>query len=242
MMMTELAGGFREKKNPAVRPGVQQAVSRLRIRIWRTAEAAGISPREQLGLFREMAEKSGLSCALKSGNVKMSFGPAIAEGYESRAEYADLYINGFVGNAAALAALGAVCPQGYSLMGVRRVPTQFPSVEEMLSAVSYTVEGGFFGTAEELAAQTAACGVITREKSDGRLAEFHPAELMLGVESGGPGAFRLLMTAGAGKNLRPELLLSRLAGRELVPGNDLRIVREEFYWRNSDGQLVPVWD
>lgn len=241
--MAILPGGFREKKNLPVRPGgAAQAVSRIRIRMARGAAAALVSPREQLNMLREMVEKAGLDYAVKSGNVKMAFGPAIAEGYESRCEYADLFLNGFVENAAALAKLRAVCPAGYEALGVRRVPAQFPSVEEMVSAVSYTVRGGFAGTLADFDSGVRACGVITREKGDGRVQEFSPAELVLKAAVPQPGTLELLLAAGAGRNLRPELLLGRMAGAELVPGRDMRVIREEFFWRTAAGVLVPVWD
>ncbi|MDD4004769.1 MAG: DUF2344 domain-containing protein [Elusimicrobiaceae bacterium] len=241
-MMAMQPGGFREKKNPAVRPGAAEAVSRVRIRLARGGQAARVSPREQLQLFREMVSVSGLDYAVKSGNVKMSFGPAIVEGYESRSEYADLFLKGFVDSAGAAASLCAVCPAGYEVLGVRRVPVQFPSVEEMLAAVSYTVRGGFDGTLDEFDGFVGGCGPILREKSDGRVLALNPAELVLKTSMPEPGVLGLLMAVGAGRNLRPELLLGRHSGRELAPGRDIKVIREEFFWKSSDGSLIPVWD
>ncbi|MFA6583586.1 MAG: DUF2344 domain-containing protein [Elusimicrobiaceae bacterium] len=238
--MANADGGFRDNKARAVRPGAPGAGSRLRLRFARGEAARLISQHGQIAAFRAIAENAGLNCAVKSGKVKMSFGPAIVEGYESLAEYADLFLTGYVDSGLAAEKIrSSAAAQNYELLGAKRVPLQFPSLEELICAVRYTVYGDFSSARESLADYVER-GIVRRERSEGRVDELVAREIVR-ASAAEEGKLELLMNIGPGRNLKPELLISGWLGKECLPVRELKVVREDFYWESRNG-LLSVWE
>ena len=125
------------------------AKTRMRLRFARLEGAGNMSHLDQIKALRGIAAASGLDCCpAKHGRnlvPKMSFGPALSAGYESRSEYADLYLAQACREEVARAKLAAVKPEAFSLLSVKRVPVYFPSIEASVSAVRYLIEAEFKG-------------------------------------------------------------------------------------------------
>ena len=186
------------------------AACRVRVRFSRDGVAAQLSQLEQIKAFRKMAQDSGLPLAGGGGRhniVKLSFGPAIAVGYQSLCEYADFYLSAPVTAAQALERLRAGASGGYAVLDVRKVPLNFPSVEALVNVAEYEIRGDFSNPPQALEQFLSRAEIIiekvkpsgTRESIDAR-----PLIRSMRLESG---AVSLLLRFGPKKNLKPERIL-----------------------------------
>lgn len=227
--MSEISSDVRERR-------------RLRLRIARHGAAAGLSQQEQLHAFREMALSSGLPCLITGkGMPRMSFGPAVSAGYESEAEYADIYLAAPVDRGQAAAKISAVALDGFSVLDVRKVPVHFPSLESLLNVACYELSGEFGTQAPQLLEKLLARETITvaRKKQDGTDACVDVRPLIISMALAAPQTLRLLLRFGPGRNVKPELLAGEWLGREVqvaVPGG-FRVLRKQFYWEGATGEL-----
>jgi len=238
------------------------AKTRMRLRFARLKAAGDMSHLEQIRALRDIAAASGLDCCpAKHGKnlvPKMSFGPALSAGYESRCEYADLYLAQACKEDVAMAKLAAVKSEAFSLLSVKRVPVFFPSIEASVSAARYLVEAEFEGALT----QAAVDAFLARESApyarpapaprppgaDGQSAapageagpgttiDVRPPVMSAELDAAA-GTLRLTLKTEPGKNVKPVEVLGVMAGREL---KIKKAVREELYWLDSKGRLEVI--
>ena len=218
---------------------------RMRLRFARLKGAAGMSHLEQIKALRDMAAASGLDCspARQGKNLvpKMAFGPALSAGYESRSEYADLYLAQTCKEEVVSAKLSAVKSEACSLLSVKRVPVYFPSIEASVSAVQYLIEADFQGVVSQAAVEAfLALGTApyTRKKADApdETVDVRPPVISAELDPAA-GSLRLVLRLEPGKNVKPIEVLNVIAGAELKIN---RVVREELYWLDSKGRLEVI--
>jgi len=210
-----------------------QAINRLRIRFSRTGAACAMSHLEQIKALREAARKSGLPCAGGGGTLKIAFGPAVSVGYESEAEYADVFLSAPVDVKYALEKLSAVCQEGFSPLEARRVPVGFPSLESLLNAADYEIEGDF-SSARPLSEFLALPEIIIVKKKPAGVEEKIDARpLIISMSLEGGRLVRLRLRFGPKRNLKPERIVCEWLGAE-VP---LKVKRKNLYWEDSCGRL-----
>lgn len=216
----------------------------MRFKFARLESARTLSHLEQIKALRGMAAASGLDCwPAKPGSQvpKMAFGPALPAGYESRCEYADLYLAQSCKPEVVRKKLEEVKPGAFSLLSVKRVPVYFPSIEASISAARYSVEvevkadisrealDAFFARESAPYEKTGTDGVS--ETIDAR-------PLVLSAEPGaGAGTLSLVLRAEPGKNLKPEAALRAIAGHDV---QIKEITKEELYWLDSKGRLEVI--
>ncbi|MBU2575212.1 MAG: TIGR03936 family radical SAM-associated protein [Elusimicrobia bacterium] len=120
---------------------------RIRLKFARLAAARNLSHLEQIKALRNLVIASGLRYSpVKCGRgraPRMAFGPAISVGYESRCEYADLYLAEFAGDEEVRQKIKAVSSECYELIAAKRVPIFFPSIEASVNAAEYIIKAGF---------------------------------------------------------------------------------------------------
>lgn len=200
---------------------------------------------DQIKALRHMAAASGLDC-MPAGHgrnlvPKMAFGPALPSGYESRCEYADLYLAQPCKEAVVRAKLEAVKPEAFALLSVKRVPVFFPSIEACVSAAGYLIEADFKGEFSQGAVDAffaRASAPYEKVKSSGAVETIDARPLVLGVElDADAGTLRLALKMEPGKNVKPEAALCVIAGRDL---KIKKVVREELYWLDSQGRLEVI--
>jgi len=221
------------------------AKTRMRLKFARLAGAANMSHLDQIKALRGMAAASGLDC-MPSGQTrnfvpKMAFGPALSQGYESRCEYADLYLAQQCKEDVCRVKLEAVKSEAFGLLTVKRVPIFFPSIEASVSAAGYIIEADFKGEFSQamLDAFLARTSVrYEKVKSTGDVETIDMRPLILGAElDEGAGILRLTLKMEPGKNIKPEAALNVMAGREI---KIKKVVREELYWLDSKGKLEVI--
>jgi len=196
---------------------------RLRVRFARMGEAAKFSHLEQIRQLRAIAAASGLPCASNGSGKKlmpkMAFGPAISVGYESEAEYADLYLTAALPEKDVFAKLSAVCGGGFSALGVKRIPLHFPSLESLLNAAEYEITGDFgedpSSSLEKFLSQPEI--PVIKQKHDGPQERIDAKPLIILMKQEDGGKVRLVIRFGPGRNLKPELILRAWLGVNAQP-------------------------
>lgn len=216
--------------------------SRIRLKFARLAPAKDMSHLEQIKALRGRAAACGLKFwPAKAGGApvpRMAFGPAVSVGHESLCEYADLYLEEFVRDAAALEKLQPLDDGRFRLLSARRIPVFFPSIEAAVNAAEYFMEAEFpAGFSQAAVNSFLALKTLPFEKVkpsgerktlDARApvlaASFDPASQALKV------TLRLL----PGRNVKPETVAELMVGARPA---FRRIVRKELYWFDSGGKL-----
>lgn len=214
--------------------------ARIRLKFARLAKARNLSHLEQIKALRDLAAASGLRCCPAPGRAqapKMAFGPAISLGYESRCEYADLYLAEFVRDEDAARRIRAVGSECYELVSAKRVPVFFPSIEAAVNAAEYALEAGFpagFSQKDIDAFLARPEALYEKVKPSGERETIDVRPLICAAEyDPAAAALRLVLKSGPGKNVKPEAVLGMI-----VPGAEIkRIVRRELYWQDSKGAL-----
>ena len=200
---------------------------------------------DQIRALRDIAAASGLDCMpAKHGRTqvpKMAFGPALSSGYESRCEYADLYLAQPCKEDVVKVKLAAVQSEALALLSVKRVPVFFPSIEACVSAAGYLIEADFkVGFSQDTVDAFFARGSVPYEKvkSSGAVEIIDVRPLVLSAElDAAAGTLRLALKMEPGKNVKPEAALNVIAGREIKIN---RVTREELYWLDSQGRLEVI--
>ena len=185
------------------------AKSRMRLRFARLEGAAAMSHLDQIKALRNMAAASGLDCMpAKHGRdlvPKMAFGPSLSLGYESRCEYADIYLAQPCKEDIVRMKLEAVKPKAFALLSVKRVPVFFPSIEACVSAAGYLIEADFkVGFSQDTVDAFFARGSVPYEKvkSSGAVEIIDVRPLVLSAElDAAAGTLRLALKMEPGKKL-----------------------------------------
>lgn len=219
-----------------------RAVCRLRARFSRDGLAAKLSQLEQIKALRRIAQDSGLPVAFSAGKhsaVKMSFGPAIAVGYLSEAEYADIYLSAPVQAQAGLESLAGASSGGYRALEARRVPVSFPSVEALVNVVEYSVMGDFFNPARSLESFLAQDAIVLEKvKPSGARETIDARPLIREMSLEQDGSLRLVLRFGPKKNLKPELIAQAWLERPVCAAPaGFSIIRKRLFWEDGAGNL-----
>ncbi|MBI4803497.1 MAG: DUF2344 domain-containing protein [Elusimicrobia bacterium] len=213
---------------------------RIRLKFARLAPARNLSHLEQIKALRNLVAASGLRyCPVKCGrgrSPRMAFGPAISVGYESRCEYADLYLAEFAGDEEAGQKIKAVSSGLYELIAAKRVPMFFPSIEASVNAAEYLIEAGFpagFSQKEVDGFLSRPQALYEKVKPSGARETIDVKPLVLCAQHD-PAArvLKLVLKFEPKKNVKPEIVLNMIARAEIN-----RIVRKELYWLDSRGRL-----
>jgi radical SAM-linked protein len=216
--------------------------SRIRLKFARLAPARDISHLEQLKALRGRAA----SCGLKfwpakvggSSVPKMAFGPAVSMGHESLCEYADLYLEEFVRDAAAADSLRPLDDERFRLLSARRIPVFFPSIEAAVNAAEYFMEAEFpAGFSQAAVDSFMALKDLPYEKvkpsGERKTLDARGPVLAASFDPEG-GLLKTTLRLVPGRNVKPETVAELMAGAKPV---FRRIVRKELYWFDSSGKL-----
>ena len=216
--------------------------SRIRLKFARLAPAKDLSHLDQIKALRGRAAACGLKFwpAKVGGSVtpRMAFGPAVSVGHESLCEYADLYLEEFVREAAVMEKLQPLDDESFRLLSARRIPVFFPSIEAAVNAAEYFMEArfpaGFSQAAVDafMALKTLPFEKVKpsgeRKTLDARVpvlaASFDQASALL----------KATLRLAPGRNVKPETVAELMAGAKPA---FTRIVRKELYWFDSGGKL-----
>lgn len=210
---------------PKIRIPLAPTVQRIRVQLARAGAVRFLSHLEQIEMIRRMLRRTQLPLAYTSGfhpQIKCAFGPAISVGYESDCEYFDLDLTQRVELSSAAAKISAQLPNGFSLIKVSRIPLFFPSLENSVHRVDYTlkVNEEYLPTLDETAMKEkiqiflSGNPVLEKKKKtkDGnfRMVTLPLLPLVLSMEwkADQPPAFQLALKLMPGKNVKPEKIVA----------------------------------
>ncbi len=216
--------------------------SRIRFKFARLAAAKDLSHLEQIKILRGRAAACGLKFwPAKNGGAmvpRMAFGPAVSVGHESLCEYADLYLEEFSRDAAALERMQPLDDGRFRLLSARRIPVFFPSIEAAVNAAEYFMEAGFQpGFSQAAVDAFMALKELAYEKvkpSGERKTLDARAPVLAASFSPEAGLLKLTLKLVPGLNVKPEIVAGLMSGAAPV---FRRIVRKELYWLDSSGKL-----
>ncbi|MBD3272047.1 MAG: TIGR03960 family B12-binding radical SAM protein [Elusimicrobia bacterium] len=135
-------GSIQQGRQPIVNPC--KPVERIRIRFKRTGIVRFVSHLEQITMFRRVFRRANLPLAYTQGfhpQPKISFGPAIAVGYTSNAEYVDVELIKRMDLQDVKKRIICQLPQGFELVSIKKIPVFFPSLDSVLNEALYRIHG-----------------------------------------------------------------------------------------------------
>ena len=115
----------------------------VRVRYAKEGRLVALSHLEVMNAVLRSVRRAGLPVAFSQGyhpKPRVSFGPALPVGVESRAEYLDLELHGNQDPDETGRRLGAALPPGLALLEARRIGSGTPSLSESVRAVHYRVQ------------------------------------------------------------------------------------------------------
>ncbi len=115
----------------------------VRLRFSKHGPVRFISHRDVARAFERAFRIAELPLAFSSGfspHPKVSFGPALAVGYESDAEYLDLELTRAVDLAWLAPAITDALPEGMDVLGIAALADRAPSLQESIEVLGYRVD------------------------------------------------------------------------------------------------------
>lgn len=215
---------------------------RLRVCFRKSGRLRFLSHLEVVRACERAARRAALPYAVSQGftpRMRISFGPALPVGTAGQREYFDLMMTGYVEPEAAFAALTAVTVADLTTVECAYAQAGEPSLASALTIAAYDVhlEGGILPEElERSLAELMDAGTLSTEHK-GKLKVFDLAEALPKepeVSSEGDRCLvRMVVRMGEHGSLRPEVLISTVAGRDVrasVTRTDL-LIDDEGAWR-----------
>jgi len=114
----------------------------MRIRFSKRGPVRFISHRDVARAFERAFRVAALPVAFTLGfspRPKVSFGPALAVGYESEAEYLDVECTDEVSTDDVAAAVNPALPEGMAVTGIAPLADRAPALQEAITSLAYRV-------------------------------------------------------------------------------------------------------
>ena len=202
---------------------------RYRLRFTKTGRMKFLGHLDLMRALLRAFRRARLPLAYSQGfnpKPRVQFGPALAVGIESLAEYLDLETTAAIDVEPALAAINASLPGGLRVVTLAELPAGAPGLAETLRAARYLVRvpdgvdparaASTFATRNEV--------TVLREKN-GKQIRFPLDDWLLDVSPIDAGAFRMTLgLGGEGASVRPDEVLLAMFGEA---GRSATLVRED---------------
>ena len=128
---------------PPPRPPEPAERTHVRLRFGKLGRLVALSHLETMTAVLRALRRARLPMAYSQGyhpKPRVSFGPALPVGVESRCEHMDLELVGLHDAAAVAARLGAQLPEGMPILDAQAIDPRAPSISESLRAAHYLAE------------------------------------------------------------------------------------------------------
>jgi radical SAM-linked protein len=239
---------YRRAPAPPPRPEPSPLRAHVRIRYAKEGRLVALSHLETMHALLRAFRRARLPMAFSQGyhpKPKVSFGPALSVGIESRAELLDLELVGSADPGEVQARLAPELPPGLTLLGVELLDPGAQSIGETLRAMHYVAvipgESGEVGRlrAQVEAFQDRAEAVVHREavpknkdrkrhqKIAGRkqrAIDLKDIVTHLGVE--GPGRVAFSLRVDPAGSARPAEVLAAIFGTDGIPPQGVKVLKE----------------
>ena len=224
----------------APRPESEAPVRRYRACFEKTGRLRFLGHLDLTRLILRALRRAGWTLVYSKGfnpKPRVGFGPALALGLASEAEYLDFETHAHLDESRATDEVNRVLPDGVRFLTVFEIPRDAPALGEIVRAARYRVQGLDEAARGRLAEALRGAGppVIERRKDDGRVQSFRVTDELLDVAPLDARALGLTLALhGDAPSLRPDEVLSSLCGT--APA-DVEIVREDVLVE-LDGRLI----
>jgi radical SAM-linked protein len=222
----------------------------IRLRFTKQGKVRFVSHRDVARAMERAIRIEALPVAFTQGfspRPKVSFGLALAVGYESHAEYLDLELRDPVDPAGLPAALSAALPPGLDVTAAAALAARAPALQEAVSSVAYDVDVADVdpddltdAVRRALAAET--LPVPTTRKSRDVVVDVRPGLERLDVTGDPPAASLAVELSTRSRATRPAELLTALrilAGVDAGDGED-RVLRTHQWIERDGARLEPL--
>jgi len=214
---------------------------RLRFKYSKTGDAAFLGHLEMLRFWQRAMRRAGLPLAYSSGfnpHPRLAFGPALAVGAESLAEYLDVELTKAVAPEEVKTGLQAEMPAGIKLLLVIPIPTRTRALTAIIDAAAYRVS--WLERPDLHLLQQRVKELLDRKvvqvsrpgKEGARAKDIRPG--IFNLELGPENALEMLLESSSRGNVRPEQVLKAMDWDE--PGY---ILRTGLFIRRGDALLTP---
>lgn len=214
---------------------------RLRFKYSKTGDAAFLGHLEMLRFWQRAMRRAGLPLAYSSGfnpHPRLAFGPALAVGVESLAEYLDAELTKDITPVEVKMRLQAELPAGFELLRVTPIPARARALTAIIDTAAYRVswlQRPDLHLLQQRVKELLDRKVIqvSRPGQEGAKAkDIRPGIFKLEV---GPGnVLEMLLESSSRGNVRPEQVLKAMDWNE--PGH---ILRTGLFIRRGDVLLTP---
>lgn len=216
---------------------------RIRVKFRRLEKAREVSHLRQIRLVREAALKSSLPVYVSSRRgfrgPRVSFGPAIPQGYESDTEIADFYFEKPVRPASCAEIYRPLEEHGFAFASAKSVPVLFPSADSSVQAMEHDVffEGASLSEAV-FERNFKKENMVYRREKKGEIRKFDASPFFLKAAlREEAGAVRMIFRYSGGVSVRPEKVLESVFKNELKIS---KVVRTRLYWFDSQGRYREI--
>ncbi|KYH31819.1 TIGR03936 family radical SAM-associated protein [Neomoorella mulderi] len=214
---------------------------RLRVKYSKGGRAVFLGHLEMLRLWQRAMRRAGLPLAYSHGfnpHPRLAFGPALAVGIESLAEYLDMELTVVLDPAEVKEKLQAELPAGLEILLVFAIPDQAPALTAIIDAAAYRVAWEeppdpkiLQQKAEALLSRPEV--QVSRPGRDGaRVKDIRPGVFQLAVKP--EATLAMLLECSSRGVVRPEEVVSAMA----LEG-PYRVTRTGLFIRRGDGLLAP---
>ena len=254
---------YRPAPAPPSRPPETPVRTHVRLRYAKEGRLVALSHLETMHAILRAVRRAGLPVAYSQGyhpKPRVSFGPALPVGVESRAEYLDLELVGRADAAEVATLMGRAMPSGLPVLEALEVPPGIPSLSESVRSVHYRVEFDEGWSDDALARRiedfhSAEHQVVRRpappRPRDRKRSQRHPGERQqprareidlkefvthLSVE--GPGRVAFSLKADPSGSAKPAEVLAAVFG-EGAPPRGARILKEGVSFARTPQRSPP---
>ncbi|HSN92472.1 MAG TPA: TIGR03960 family B12-binding radical SAM protein [Anaeromyxobacteraceae bacterium] len=253
-------GGPAAAFDRAARPAVPGVRTRVRIRWAKTGRLVALSHLETMHAFLRAIRRAGLPTAFSQGyhpKPRVSFGPALPVGVESRCEHADLDLVGLHDAGEVASRLARELPEGLSVLGAETLDPRAPSIGESLRAAHYRAEfpadswpeaalsekvGAFLAAGEATVTRNAP--PKNRQKRQQKIAagkrrEINLKEIVTHLAVEGPGQVAFSLRADPSGSARPAEVLAAIFG-DGTPPRGVKIQKEGVSFARRGPPAMPA--
>lgn len=173
--------------------------------------------------------------------IKCSFSPALALGFESEAEYIELYLDKKIDIPTSINTLQKNLPEGLTVHNMNRLPLFGKSSNAKIRAVAYRINLYQFSGKSTVSSRASKRDIEERIRNfldrgelfliDKRGRRVNVRPLILSIEMGRDWNIRLLLKTRGGFNLNPRIIVRTLLGVEEEDLAFVEFTREKFlFW------------
>lgn len=239
------AKDYRPEPPPPARPPDPPTRTRVRVRYARGGRLVALSHLETMHALLRAIRRAGLPVAYSQGfhpKPRVSFGPALPVGVESRCEYLDLELVGVHDPGPIAARLAAALPEGLDVGDAVAVDARAPSISASLRVVHYVAEfpsgwsdGALADRIRAFEEQPRATVTRTTPKGGGRSAgekiaqpkarEIDLKDIVTHVALEGAGRVAFSLRADPSGSAKPAEVLAAIFG-DGAPPRGVRVLKE----------------